>query len=184
MASAEKNTGPDFATTGMALAELADGAMLRGHAHGEPVLLVRRGSELLAVGALCTHLGAPLETGLLVGDTVRCPWHHACFSLRTGAALRPPALDPLPRWTVEQRAGRVYVTGKQEQGPQAPDSPPGQHQNRSSSEAGSHNRGGRGRQRGRRNAAPRRLRRPHHHARRGNRRALRPHRAVQELRAR
>ncbi|MDQ2795059.1 MAG: FAD-dependent oxidoreductase [Bacteroidota bacterium] len=124
MATTETPTGPDLATNGIALTDLADGAMLRGHAHGEPVLLVRRGAELLAVGAICTHFGAPLETGLLVGDTVRCPWHHACFSLRTGAALRAPALDPLPRWTVEQRDGRVYVTGKQEHDPLAPDSPP------------------------------------------------------------
>ncbi|WP_035565246.1 FAD-dependent oxidoreductase [Hymenobacter sp. IS2118] len=124
MATPDTLTGPDLATTGIALTDLADGAMLRGHAHGEPVLLVRRGAELLAVGALCPHAGAPLDTGLLVGDTVRCPWHHACFSLRTGAALRAPALDPLPRWTVAQREGRAYVTGKQEQGPLAPDSPP------------------------------------------------------------
>ncbi|WP_204378307.1 FAD-dependent oxidoreductase [Hymenobacter lapidarius] len=124
MASPETPTGPDFATAGIALADLADGIMLRGHAHGEPVLLVRRGDELLAVGALCSHFGAPLETGLLVGDTVRCPWHHACFSLHTGAALRAPALDPLPRWTVERRDGRAYVTEKQERDPLAPESPP------------------------------------------------------------
>ena len=123
MASTTASTGPDFVTTGIALADLADGAMLRGNAHGEPVLLARRGDEVFAMGAVCNHLGAPLETGLLVGDTVRCPWHHACFSLRTGAALRAPALDPLPCWTVERRDGRAYVTGKQERDPLAPESP-------------------------------------------------------------
>jgi nitrite reductase/ring-hydroxylating ferredoxin subunit len=40
--------------------------------------------------------------GLLVGDTVRCPWHRACFSLRTGEALRASALDPVSRWQVEE----------------------------------------------------------------------------------
>ena len=116
-------TGPDLAAEGIALADLAEGVLLRGHAHGEPVLLVRRGNELLAVGARCSHFGAPLEQGLLVDDTVRCPWHHACFSLRTGEAMRAPALNPLPSWTVMCRAGRAYVTGKPERDPLAPAPP-------------------------------------------------------------
>ena len=113
-------TGPDFVTDGLALTDLADGAMTTGHAHGEAVLLARRGDELFAISAKCSHLGAPLGKGLLEGDTVRCPWHHACFSLRTGEALRAPALDPLPCWPVEQRDGRAYMTGKQERDPLAP----------------------------------------------------------------
>ena len=110
----EENTklsGPDF-TQGVALSTVADGAMLLGHAHGEAVLLARCGDELFAIGAVCTHYGAPLADGLLVGDTVRCPWHHACFSLRTGEALRAPALSSLSHWRVEQRDGAVYVQEK------------------------------------------------------------------------
>jgi len=103
--------GPDLAK-GVALSELADGAMLLGHAQGEPVLLTRRGNDVFAIGAFCTHYGAPLADGLLVGDTVRCPWHHACFSLRTGDALRAPALDPISCWRVDQRNGNVYVHEK------------------------------------------------------------------------
>lgn len=121
-----KLCGPDL-TQGVELSTIPDGAMLLGHALGEPVLLVRRGDEVFAIGAICTHYGAPLEQGLLVGDTVRCPWHHACFSLRTGEALRAPALDPVSRWRVEevrdlarqftpteQRVGAVYVREKLE----------------------------------------------------------------------
>jgi NADPH-dependent 2,4-dienoyl-CoA reductase/sulfur reductase-like enzyme/nitrite reductase/ring-hydroxylating ferredoxin subunit len=112
MSDTETNPGgPDF-RAGIALSKLADGAMLLGHADGEPVLLARRGNEVFAIGALCTHYGAPLTDGLLVGDTVRCPWHHACFSLRTGAALRAPALDPVSCWRVEQLDGNVYVRQK------------------------------------------------------------------------
>jgi NADPH-dependent 2,4-dienoyl-CoA reductase/sulfur reductase-like enzyme/nitrite reductase/ring-hydroxylating ferredoxin subunit len=106
-----KLSGPDF-VKGVVLSNLAEGAMLLGHAHGEPVLLVRCEGELFAIGALCTHYGAALADGLLVSDTVRCPWHHACFSLRTGAALRAPALDPISRWRVQQRDGSVYVCEK------------------------------------------------------------------------
>src|SRR6185437_4744678 len=106
-----KLRGPDL-TKGVELVMIPDGGMLLGHARGEPVLLIRRGGEFFAIGALCTHYGAPLTDGLLVGDTVRCPWHHACFSLRTGAALRAPALDPVSCWRVEQLDGNVYVRQK------------------------------------------------------------------------
>lgn len=97
---AAKLSGPDF-TQGVKLSTIPDGTMLLGHANGEPVLLARRGDEAFAIGAICTHYGAPLEQGLLDGETLRCPWHHACFSLRTGEALRAPALDPVPHWRVE-----------------------------------------------------------------------------------
>ena len=95
-----KLSGPDL-TQGVEVATIPDGTMLLGHARGEPVLLARRGDEVFAIGAVCTHYGAPLEQGLLDGDTVRCQWHHACFSLRTGEALRAPALNPVSHWRVE-----------------------------------------------------------------------------------
>jgi NADPH-dependent 2,4-dienoyl-CoA reductase/sulfur reductase-like enzyme/nitrite reductase/ring-hydroxylating ferredoxin subunit len=108
---AEKTKGPDL-EQGIDAAELKDGDMLAGHVGGEPVLLARRGDEVFAIGSVCTHYGAPLAEGLILDDTVRCPWHHACFSLRTGEALRAPALDPVSRWRTEQRDGKVYVREK------------------------------------------------------------------------
>lgn len=104
-------SGPDLAR-GIALAELADGAMLLGHVGDQAVLLARRGQEVFAIGATCTHYGGPLAEGLLVDDTVRCPWHHACFSLRTGQALRPPALNPVSFWRVERQGDRIFVREK------------------------------------------------------------------------
>lgn len=101
-----KLNGPDL-TQGVELTTIPDGTMLLGHALGEPVLLARRGDELYAIGAICTHYGAPLEQGLFDGEAVRCPWHHACFSLRTGEALRAPALDPVSVWRVEQVCDRA-----------------------------------------------------------------------------
>jgi NADPH-dependent 2,4-dienoyl-CoA reductase/sulfur reductase-like enzyme/nitrite reductase/ring-hydroxylating ferredoxin subunit len=86
--------------------------MLLGHADGEAVLLARCGGELFAVGARCTHYGGPLNEGLVVDGTVRCPWHHAAFDLRTGANVRPPALNALPCWRVEERDGRAVVVEK------------------------------------------------------------------------
>ncbi len=104
-------SGPDL-SHGVAIASIADGALLLGHAAGEPVLLARHGNEFFAISALCTHYSGPLAEGLLVDDTVRCPWHHACFNLRTGEALRAPALDSVSCWRVERRDGRVYVSEK------------------------------------------------------------------------
>ena len=100
--------GPDF-SQGIALQDVAEGQMLLGHVGGQPVLLARSAGELFAVGTTCTHYGGPLHEGLLVGDTIRCPWHHACFSLRGGLALRPPALNDLTAWRVEQRNGMAFV---------------------------------------------------------------------------
>ena len=111
---------PDLAQ-GLTFAQLADGAMLLGHVGDQAVLLARRGQEVFAIGATCTHYGGPLAEGLLVEDTVRCPWHHACFSLRTGEALRPPALNPVACWRVERQGDRVFV---REKGAAAPKAPP------------------------------------------------------------
>src|SRR3569833_1493606 len=86
-------TGPDL-TLGVGVDELESGKTLLGHANGEGVLLARVGNDFTAIGATCTHYGGPLAEGLVVGDTVRCPWHHAGFCLKTGEELRQPALDP------------------------------------------------------------------------------------------
>jgi NADPH-dependent 2,4-dienoyl-CoA reductase/sulfur reductase-like enzyme/nitrite reductase/ring-hydroxylating ferredoxin subunit len=99
---------------GIAFGDLPDGGMLAGHAGGEAVLLARRGDDVFAVGGICTHYGGPLAEGLLVGETVRCPWHHACFSLRTGEVLRAPALNSVSCFRVERRNGAVYVQEKLE----------------------------------------------------------------------
>ena len=109
-----KRTGPDLCQ-GIPLDQLADGKMLVGHVGDEDVLLVRRGHDVFAVGAHCTHYHGPLADGLVVGDTVRCPWHHACFDLRTGEALAAPALSPIACWAVEQRDGKIWVSEKREQ---------------------------------------------------------------------
>lgn len=114
-------TDLDF-TTGVPETELKDGGMLAGRVGEERVLLVRRGGDVHAVGATCTHYGADLAEGAVVDGTIRCPWHHACFDLKTGGVLRAPALAPLPLWRVDRRDGRLYVTERVE--PAEP-SPPG-----------------------------------------------------------
>jgi len=108
-----KLVGPDFAE-GVAVADLTEGGMILGQVAGEAVVLARNGGALFAIGAECTHYHGPLAEGVLVADTVRCPWHHACFSLRSGEALHAPALDPVACWRVEQHEGTIYVREKLE----------------------------------------------------------------------
>src|SRR5437588_12218995 len=108
MAEQSQLSGPDLGA-GIDASSIANGGKLLGHAKGEPVLLARIGDDYFAIGASCTHYGGPLAEGVIVGDTVRCPWHHACFSLRNGEALRAPALNPVAVWKVEQHNGKVMV---------------------------------------------------------------------------
>ncbi len=107
-----ENTPKVDLRSGIALGDLADGGIVLGKVEAEEVILVRRGDEFFAVGAQCTHYHGPLAEGLIVDDTVRCPWHHACFSLRTGEAVRAPALDPVPCWRVERIGDKAFVREK------------------------------------------------------------------------
>lgn len=114
MSDRPEPSGPDL-TLGIAQDKLADGATLLGHVGEDDVILARIGNEIFAVGAYCTHYHGPLAEGLVAEGTIRCPWHHACFDLRTGEAVRAPAFDSLSCWAVELRGDRVFVTGKKEQ---------------------------------------------------------------------
>ena len=117
MSSAETPvSGPDLAQ-GIQATDLGEGKMLVGHVGEDAVLLARSGGEFFAIGASCTHYSGPLAEGLIVGDTVRCPWHHACFSLRTGEAVRAPALSPVACWAVELVDGKVTVRNVKQAAP-------------------------------------------------------------------
>jgi NADPH-dependent 2,4-dienoyl-CoA reductase/sulfur reductase-like enzyme/nitrite reductase/ring-hydroxylating ferredoxin subunit len=105
--------GPDL-SKGVALSEFS-GATLLGHVGDDDVLLVRSGSEIFAVDAHCSHYHGPLAEGLVDGESVRCPWHHACFDLRTGEAVRAPALSAIAVWKVEREGDRIFVRQKLEQ---------------------------------------------------------------------
>lgn len=110
-AAHDNKRGPDL-TKGITLADFKGDQMLRGHVGEASVMLARLGDEVLAVDANCTHYGGALDEGLITGETVRCPLHHACFSLRTGEALGAPAFDPLSCWKVEREGDRIVVREK------------------------------------------------------------------------
>jgi NADPH-dependent 2,4-dienoyl-CoA reductase/sulfur reductase-like enzyme/nitrite reductase/ring-hydroxylating ferredoxin subunit len=111
VAAQGKVEGPDFAE-GVSLAEVKAKGHLFGHVGKEPVLVALVGDEVLAIGGKCTHYGGPLGKGVIEGDRVHCPWHHACFSLRTGEALQAPAFDPVACWRVERSGERIAIREK------------------------------------------------------------------------
>src|SRR3954467_925621 len=121
MSEEQQLSGPDL-SEGISLSGLADGGQILGHiggnTGGEAVLVVRRGEEIFAIGATCTHYGGPLAEGVGTGDTVYCPWHHACFSLRTGEAVRAPALNPVSCYRVERAGDRITIREKVDAIPQ------------------------------------------------------------------
>ncbi|HEX6179366.1 MAG TPA: FAD-dependent oxidoreductase [Thermoanaerobaculia bacterium] len=97
---------------GLPISELTAEGTAVGRLGDDEILVVRRGAEYFAVGAHCTHYHAPLVEGLADDATIRCPWHHACFNLRTGAVLAAPALSPLPAWRIEVRGDRLFIGEK------------------------------------------------------------------------
>uniref|UniRef100_A0A7N8YEC9 Apoptosis inducing factor mitochondria associated 4 n=1 Tax=Mastacembelus armatus TaxID=205130 RepID=A0A7N8YEC9_9TELE len=91
-------------------ADLEDGQMREVTVGDQKVLLVRTQGQYSAVGSQCSHYNAPLVKGALVGDRVRCPFHGACFNVRTGDIEEYPGLDCLPIYRVKVEDGKVYVS--------------------------------------------------------------------------
>jgi apoptosis-inducing factor 3 len=118
-----ESKGPDL-RAGVSVDDLQEGLPLLGHVGAEAVVLVRSEGRHFAVGASCTHYGGPLAEGVVGQGTVRCPWHHACFDLRTGLAVRSPAFAPIACYAVEVGDGRVRVTERMPE-PSAKGSVPG-----------------------------------------------------------
>lgn len=76
---------------------------------GRSILLYRSGREVMAVANLCTHLNKPLDAGRVIGGQVVCPYHGACFDLRTGKAMSGPAVHPLQTFPVHIEGGEVFI---------------------------------------------------------------------------
>jgi apoptosis-inducing factor 3 len=111
MAEHADAAGPDF-SRGVKLSDIPDAGSLCGKVDDERVIISRIDGEFFAVSGTCTHYGGILADGLIRDGTVRCPLHHACFSLRTGEVLRAPALNPLHRWKVEVEGDQAFVREK------------------------------------------------------------------------
>ncbi|HWG06997.1 MAG TPA: FAD-dependent oxidoreductase [Beijerinckiaceae bacterium] len=93
----------------MAISLLAPGQLLGGRVGKERVLVWRDGDSFKAFSASCPHLEGPLDEGIVVDKTIRCPWHHACFDLTTGTSISAPAFDSLRIYEIELENGCFAV---------------------------------------------------------------------------
>jgi nitrite reductase/ring-hydroxylating ferredoxin subunit/uncharacterized membrane protein len=100
-----------------AAADLAEGALLRVDAAGQPVDLARQGGTVTGLLASCSHYGGPLDEGEVVGSgpdaCVVCPWHASHFRLVDGTAAHGPATVPQPSYDVREVGGRLEVRARQ-----------------------------------------------------------------------
>jgi nitrite reductase/ring-hydroxylating ferredoxin subunit/uncharacterized membrane protein len=104
---------PEFQVAARA-SDLVDGQLAQGEITVEgqrlPLVLLKRGPEVLALGDVCSHWGGPLHEGKVVeGDCVECPWHGSTFDLRDGSVTHGPATVPQPRYEARLRDGNVEV---------------------------------------------------------------------------
>jgi apoptosis-inducing factor 3 len=113
MAEDKKLSGPDL-KSGVEFDKLAENVPFLGHYEDKAVILIRQGDHVFAIAGTCTHYGGPLAEGLLVDNTIRCPWHHARFNIHTGEAEGAPALNPLSCFNTRRRGNIVAITGKRE----------------------------------------------------------------------
>lgn len=95
------------------VAQLSDvplGGMHYIEIDGLPVALANLGGTIYAFSDSCRHQGGPLSSGVLIDDTVTCPWHGWTYNIRTGKALVPPVGLRIPIYTVQVEGDDVFVT--------------------------------------------------------------------------
>lgn len=105
-------TGPHKFVPVLPMHELPENMPTRVDAKGRPVLLVRHGEEVFAIGAVCSHYGAPLEEGKLVDGAIECPWHGSRFCLTDGRVQAGPATAPVPAYEVRINGQQIEVRAK------------------------------------------------------------------------
>lgn len=101
--------GPDTWHRALNAVDLPQRAPERVEVEEVPVLLYRDGTDIFAIGAVCSHAGGPLDEGMIEGECVRCPWHDSVFDLRDGSVVHGPATYPEPAYEARERDGIIEV---------------------------------------------------------------------------
>lgn len=92
-----------------AVGELLPGELTYVDIEGLPLALANVAGQLYAIGDSCRHQGGPLSAGLLVGETVTCPWHGWVYDLRSGKSIVPPVGLRVPTYPVIIVGDDVFV---------------------------------------------------------------------------
>lgn len=102
-------SGPKDFVSALAVADLPENQLKRVDVKGQPVLLLKRGEKIYAIGAVCSHYGGPLEKGKLINDTVQCPYHYSRFSLEDGRVREGPSTAPVPVYENQVVGGQIQI---------------------------------------------------------------------------
>jgi 3-phenylpropionate/trans-cinnamate dioxygenase ferredoxin subunit len=85
------------------------GAMTAVEIEGLQIGICKVGDSFYAVGDICTHDGAPLEGGEMIGDQIECPRHGARFDVKSGKAMCLPAVTPVPTYRLEVKGEELWI---------------------------------------------------------------------------
>ena len=94
----------------IAMADLVENKPKRFELDGESICVAKVGNEVFAIGDTCTHSDASLSEGDITNGAIECWLHGAHFDLRTGAALTPPAVAPVPVFKVSYEGDFVSIS--------------------------------------------------------------------------
>jgi nitrite reductase/ring-hydroxylating ferredoxin subunit len=92
-----------------AVSELNAKRKLACYVNGISILLCKVATGIVAVQNACTHLGKPLDGGRVIAGQIHCPFHGACFDLKTGEAMSGPAVTPLRRFQVRIEGDDIFI---------------------------------------------------------------------------
>ncbi|MEM8529991.1 MAG: Rieske 2Fe-2S domain-containing protein [Chloroflexota bacterium] len=91
------------------VSEIPPGKLHYVDVDGLPIALANVAGTIYAFSDSCRHEGGPLSAGVLIEDTITCPWHGWTYSVRTGKAIVPPVGIRIPVYEVSVEDEDVFV---------------------------------------------------------------------------
>ncbi len=89
--------------------DLPPGRMIYVDIDGLPIALANVGGTIYAFGDSCRHEGGSLSSGVLIDETVTCPWHGWTYNVRTGKAIVPPVGIRIPTYETRIDGDSIFV---------------------------------------------------------------------------